>query len=551
MFPTLVITRLHRVPLYQSLSLVAKQRPDSDSTAGKAASDLSPAIDAQTAVVEADPAMEIVSPNLENLATEVTIPSSTFSDTTAATNTGIETVTETNSPQDRQDVHVPSPANPTASPSTPSPAELWKGFVKEANIKLYPKEKPFLLDSGEPCVTIPNAVVEKNKKAWECFIIGQFYDEAPARGAVHAIVNGIWSKHRRDITVSKMDNQAFLFRVPCPHARRRILSQSLWQIDGLSMFVAKWSPGIQQTKPELKMVPVWLEFRGVPLQFFNGDALKEIAGMVGHPVCLHPSTEQLTNIEVAKVYTVIDPRKPLPEFVNARFESGDTRRISVTSPFLPALCSFCKKVGHSISRCKAAPKTCTLCNSVKHLTVECSRYNREKAKGKAPIKNLLPIVTQTKAVYRPVSGKSTNVLISSDATTGKKDELEMRTPPHPKRSSTSPRRAKEMGIRMRSLSPTNNQSQRVKAPQQSALVEFNDLRDGGLCVDLSPYAVEQHSNDDSLSAGHSSGHVSEGSKFSGEEDNPDDGNDKYIEVISRRMKKQLKGKSRGGGPLIL
>ncbi|KAL0824778.1 hypothetical protein Bca101_048455 [Brassica carinata] len=36
---------------------------------------------------------------------------------------------------------------------------------------------------------------------------------------------------------------------------------------------------------------------------------------------------------------------------------------------------------------------------------------------------------------------------------------------------------------------------------------------------------DQHSNDDSISAGHSSGHVSEGSKFSGEEDNPDDGND--------------------------
>ncbi|KAF3576991.1 hypothetical protein DY000_02029641 [Brassica cretica] len=244
----------------KSLS-VAKQRPDSDSTAGKAASDLSPAIDAQTAVVEADPAMEIVSPNLENLATEVTVPISKFSDTTSATNTGIETVIETTSPQDRQDVHVPSPANPTASPSTSSPAELWKGF--------------------------------------------------------------------------------------------------------------------------------------------------------------------------------------------------------------------------------------------------------------------------TKAVYRPVSGKSTDVLISSDATTGKKDELVIRTPPHPKRTSTSPRRAKEMGIRMRSLSPTNNQSPRVKAPQQSPLVEFNDLRDGGLCVDLSPYADDQHSNDDSLSAGHSSGHVSEGSKFSGEEDNPDDGNDNF------------------------
>ena len=206
-----------------------------------------------------------------------------------------------------------------------------------------------MLDSGEACVTIPNSVVEKNKKAWEYFILGQFYEDPPARGAIHAIVNGIWSRQRRDITVSKMEGNSFLFRVPCPNARRRILAQSFWQIDGQTMFVAKWSPGIQQSKPELDMVPVWLEFTEVPLQFFNRDALKEIAGMVGHPVCLHPTTENLTNIQVAKVYTVIDPRKPLPEFVNARFESGDTRRIGVSSPWLPSLCSYCKKFGHTIT----------------------------------------------------------------------------------------------------------------------------------------------------------------------------------------------------------
>lgn len=343
-----------------------------------------------------------------------------------------------------------------------------------------------------------------------------------------------------------MDNHAFLFRVPCPHARRRILSQSLWQIDGLTMFVAKWSPGIQQVKLELEMVPVWLEFRGVPLQFFNGDALKEIAGIVGHPVCLHPSTEQLTDIEVAKVYTVIDPRKPLPEYVNARFESGDTRRISVSSPFLPSLCSFRKKVGHSITRCKAAPKTCTLCNSVKHLTVECSRYNREKAKGKAPIKSLLPIVAQTKPVYRPVGEKSTIVMSS-----GETAALETRTP-LPQQNSSPPRRNKVRDDRQRSVSPATNQSNRVKTPRQSSPVEFNNLREGGLVVDLTPYAVPQNS-DGSLSSGHSSGHVSDGSNHSGDEDNPEDENDKYIEVLSRRMKKQLKGKgkSRGGGPLIL
>lgn len=290
---------------------------------------------------------------------------------------------------------------PAAKCSVPDAAKIWKGFVKDSPRKLSPTQTPFILESGEACVTIPNVVIEKNKKAWDSFIIGQFYDEPPARGAVHAIINGIWSRQKRDISVSKMEGNAFLFRVPCPSARRRILSQCLWQIDGQTMFVAKWSPDIQQEKPALTTVPVWLEFTGVPLQFFNRDALQEIAGLVGHPICLHPSTENLLNIEVAKVYTIIDPTKPLPNFVNASFESGVIQRIAVSCPWLPSICSYCKKVGHAISRCKLAPSTCTLCRSVKHMDVDCPRA-KGNTNGKAPIKSLLPIVNSPRMVYKQV-----------------------------------------------------------------------------------------------------------------------------------------------------
>ncbi|KAL0755389.1 hypothetical protein Bca101_093057 [Brassica carinata] len=515
---------------------VSPHAAGSDSATGKVDPGFPPVKDAQTTATVVDLAMEIENPNLENLATESNaVPRPTVPDTTVDANTGKETGTDLKPSQD----------GPTSNGS--SPAELWKGFVKEASIKLQPKEKPFLLDSGEPCVTIPNAVVEKNKKAWECFILGQFYNDAPARGAVHAIVNGIWSKHRRDITVSKMDNQAFLFRVPCPHARRRILAQNFWQIDGQTMFVAKWSPGLQQVKPELEMVPVWLELRRVPLQFFNQDALQEIAGIVGHPVCLHPSTEQLIDIEVAKVYTVIDPRKPLPNFVNARFESGDTRRISVSSPFMPSLCSFCKKVGHTISRCKDAPKTCTLCNSVKHLMVDCSRYSREKARGKAHIKSLLPIVSQTKKVYRPAGDKNKGETASSSVPPARTDIPSERSTParanSPLLRTTPPSLPHRSNLenRQRSVSPISHHAQRVNPHSQTLAVETNDLVEGRLVVDLTSY-----SSKNSIS----SGHVSDGSNFSGDED-PGDGDDKYIEVISRRMKKQLKGKARAGDPLIL
>lgn len=417
-----------------------------------------------------------------------------------------------------------------AKKQTPNPADLWRGFVKTNSRSLKPEATPFTLESGESCVRIPNAVIEKNKKSWDCFILGQFYDDPPARAAVSAIVNGIWSRERRDIVVSKMDGNTFLFRVPCPNARRHILRQCIWQVDRQTMFVAKWSPGLTPEKPELSSIPVWLEFTGVPLQFFNSDALKEIAGMVGHPICLHPSTENMTNIEVAKVYTVIDPRKPLPEAVNAQFDSGEVTRIHVSSPWLPSLCSHCKKVGHTISRCSQAPPTCSVCRSVKHSSEACPRNNGSR-KGKAPSKSHLPFVqmappdqkgpntkaSTSKRVYRK-SPHVNKLLLAST----KKDK---RIPPQDSRRASGSKYV-------------------VKTPPSSSF-----------CVDLQANLFSSPgkaaisygasgSSGSSTEAEYSSDPISE------DDDIPPPEEDRFIEVMTRKMQKQAR-KARAGGPKIL
>ena len=116
--------------------------------------------------------------------------------------------------------------------------------------------------------------------------------------------------------MSKMEGFSFLFRIPNVATRNRVIKQRLWQIEGQTMFVDKWEPGIVPVKPELTSAPIWLELRKVPSQLFNEDGLERIAGLVGHPKFLHPMTANKTNMEVAKVFTIIDPRKPFPEAVN-------------------------------------------------------------------------------------------------------------------------------------------------------------------------------------------------------------------------------------------
>ncbi|CAN7028093.1 unnamed protein product [Brassica oleracea var. botrytis] len=117
-------------------------------------------------------------------------------------------------------------------------ADAWTSLVKGTSKLLQKKGEAFTLPSGEvsdigtgmlqeACVKIPNQVIEKNRKSWDCFILGQFYSDPPPQGLVHSVANGIWSRHHRDITVTKMEGFSFLFRIPNAATRNRVIHQRL------------------------------------------------------------------------------------------------------------------------------------------------------------------------------------------------------------------------------------------------------------------------------------------------------------------------------------
>lgn len=135
-------------------------------------------------------------------------------------------------------------------------------------------------------------------------MVGQFYLSAPSFGKIKAMVNLMWSKWHRDITVTKLDSKlTFLFKIPNASARQRVLREGFWSIDGCSMFVAEWTPGVKPSKPALKSAPVWIELRKIPFEFYNPKGISRIASLVGHPIFLHQETIAMTNFEVAKVFT--------------------------------------------------------------------------------------------------------------------------------------------------------------------------------------------------------------------------------------------------------
>lgn len=268
------------------------------------------------------------------------------------------------------------------APKPTDPSDSWCAHAKGLGKPLSKKGEAFTLPSGEACIKIPNFMIEKHRKSWEPFVLGQFYSDPPFQGTLHNIDNGIWSKNYRDIAVSKMEGFAFLFRIPNAATRHRVINQRLWQIEGQTMFVDKWEPGVVPAKPELTSAPIWLELRKVPFQFFNEDGLERITVLVGHSKFLHPMTKKKTNLEVAKVFTIIDPRKPLPEAVNVQFESGEISRVLVSSPWMPPVFELCKEIGHSSKQCPSIPKVCTLCKSKAHVLANCPQAKQQEQPGR-------------------------------------------------------------------------------------------------------------------------------------------------------------------------
>ncbi|XP_019082654.1 PREDICTED: uncharacterized protein LOC109125477 [Camelina sativa] len=155
----------------------------------------------------------------------------------------------------------------------------------------------------------------------------------------------------------------------------------------------------------------------LPFQFFHEEGLHRIASLVGKPQCLNPSTANKTNLEVAKVLTIIDPRKPLQEAVNVQFDSGEIRRVLVSSPWMPLVCAHCKELGHSLRHCRSAPITCSSYQSTTHLPDACPQnhaqapkkrrsHRRRRSKTPAPSRMSDTLSTSIATTSQPPRGRS-------------------------------------------------------------------------------------------------------------------------------------------------
>ena len=104
-------------------------------------------------------------------------------------------------------------------------------------------------------------------------------------------------------------------------------------------------------------VPVWVQFHGIPLEFWTLEGLSYIASAIGVPLYADAVKESCSRLSFARICVELDASKPLIHEFLLHTNSGDTvvspkyTTIKVVYQWKPKLCSSCKVFGHTLTTC--------------------------------------------------------------------------------------------------------------------------------------------------------------------------------------------------------
>ncbi|KAL0697006.1 hypothetical protein Bca4012_064186 [Brassica carinata] len=243
--------------------------------------------------------------------------------------------------------------------------------------------------SGAPFVLIPDENIEAAKLEFKDFIYARFHGDYPSMGKIIGVVSAVWARTGPRIFVHNLGQGMYLLRVTNPRTREVLLSRTCWNIGGLPMFVAPWSPEYSPEEPPLTSAIVPVEMRNVPYLLFNNESLSRLATAVGKPESLFPETERKENFEVAKLYVRVDLTVPLPHKIISGFSNGKEVQIDVSYPWLPVKCDLCKKFGHKKEKCSVGVSEGTLEQSKgRKQTLESPRRRSKSRPGRSTDKKI-------------------------------------------------------------------------------------------------------------------------------------------------------------------
>ncbi|PKI40699.1 hypothetical protein CRG98_038954 [Punica granatum] len=101
-------------------------------------------------------------------------------------------------------------------------------------------------------------------------------------------------------------------------------------------------------------MPVWVQLRRIPLQYFHPKGISYLASAIGKPLYMDRATALCSRLDYAKVCVEVDVEKEIQNVLNVDLGNECKLEVLVDTPWLPEKCARCKVFGHN---CSSTPET--------------------------------------------------------------------------------------------------------------------------------------------------------------------------------------------------
>ncbi|GKF34857.1 zinc knuckle CX2CX4HX4C containing protein [Tanacetum coccineum] len=116
-------------------------------------------------------------------------------------------------------------------------------------------------------VAIPLEVVKEVSACFDNTLYGYFVGKKLAFPLVENYVKITWIKYGLERVMNK--NGFFFFQFSTREGMEKVIENSPWLIRSVPLILNVWTPNAQVKKDEIKVVPVWVKLRHVPVVAYS------------------------------------------------------------------------------------------------------------------------------------------------------------------------------------------------------------------------------------------------------------------------------------------
>ena len=161
---------------------------------------------------------------------------------------------------------------------------------------------------GSLTLKIPMDLTTNGKVEWSTTLVGRFLGKKLPYSLVTNVTGRLWGTEGLLDTLAT-DSGYYFFKFSSLESRDAVLEGGPWFVVGQPLLLRPWKPQFSFDNAEVHSIPIWINFYGIPLEYWNPKGISFISSFIGKPIRVDRVTASRRRITYARVCIEVTDRK--------------------------------------------------------------------------------------------------------------------------------------------------------------------------------------------------------------------------------------------------